>query len=92
MAGTEATKEAIFIQQVISVLFPQLPTTELWGDNHSALALASNPGFHQRTKHIEIRQRYSDMHECGCYICQICSLSRYVSGWIYQTIIQGMLL
>lgn len=59
MAGTEATKEAMFIQQVTNALFrPQLAPAELRGDNQGALALAINPVYHERTKHIDIRQRY----------------------------------
>lgn len=64
MSGTEDTKEAMFIQQITSALFQHhpLPPAELRGDNQGALALATNPVFHPRTKHIDIRQRYiSDM-------------------------------
>lgn len=34
----------------ISVTLP----SKLWSDNKSALALASNPAFHDRTQHVEI--------------------------------------
>ena len=73
MAGTEAMKEAMFIQYLIKVLFPTLPPAELRGDNQGALALAVNPVFHQRTKHIDIRQRFiSEMVNAGnvtvCYV------------------------
>ena len=59
MASTKANKEAMFIQQVTNALFdPKLAPAELRGDNQGALALATNQVFHQRTKHIDIRQRY----------------------------------
>jgi hypothetical protein len=31
---------------------------EICGDNQGALALAENPEFHQRTKHINVRYHY----------------------------------
>ena len=36
----------------LQVPLPSIPI--LWCDNVSALALASNPVFHARTKHIEV--------------------------------------
>jgi RAB protein geranylgeranyltransferase component A len=32
--------------------------TLLYGDNQGSLALAENPEFHQRTKHIEVQWHY----------------------------------
>jgi hypothetical protein len=32
--------------------------THIYGDNQSSLALAENPEFHQRTKHIDIKYHF----------------------------------
>ena len=68
MAGTEAVREAIWIKGLTDAIFNTSPTLaiewpiELRGDNQGSLALADNPQFHQRTKHIKLRHRFiSDM-------------------------------
>ena len=59
MAGTEACKELIWILSICTGFgMPfTLPTT-LYGNNTASIALARNPEFHQRTKHIAIRERF----------------------------------
>ena len=54
-----AAKEAFFLKQAMHELGEYLdgPVTIL-ADNQSAMALASNPGNHRRTKHIPIQQHY----------------------------------
>lgn len=54
-----AGKEAIFLAQLLESLgaAAQLPIT-IYGDNNGALALTTNPEFHSRTKHIDIRYHY----------------------------------
>ena len=50
-----ATAELYWIRMLLRdlhVYLPQAPT--LWCDNLGAIALASNPIFHSRTKHIEV--------------------------------------
>ena len=50
-----ATAEVLWIRMVLKDLGVFLPDPPLlWCDNLSALALASNPVFHARTKHIEV--------------------------------------
>uniref|UniRef100_A0A2N9HLR0 Reverse transcriptase Ty1/copia-type domain-containing protein n=1 Tax=Fagus sylvatica TaxID=28930 RepID=A0A2N9HLR0_FAGSY len=50
-----ATAEVFWIRMVLKDLGIFLPNPPiLWCDNLSALALASNPVFHARTKHIEV--------------------------------------
>ena len=53
MATTAA--ELYWLRQVLRDLGVFLPVPpKLWCDNVSALAIASNPVFHARTKHIEV--------------------------------------
>ena len=51
--------ELCWIQMILKDLgvYLSLPPM-LWCDNVSALALASNPIFHARTKHIEVDYHY----------------------------------
>ena len=61
LAGTEATKEAIWIQQfllAIGAKKDELYPAALYGDNQGANALAKNPEYHSCTKHIHGRQRF----------------------------------
>ena len=54
-----AAKEAFFLKQAMTELgeYIEGPVT-IYADNQSAMALASNPGNHRRTKHIPIQQHY----------------------------------
>lgn len=53
MAQTAA--DLVWLQSLLTELcVPVSPPHVLWCDNRSAMALASNPVFHARTKHIEI--------------------------------------
>ncbi|CAL1698123.1 unnamed protein product [Somion occarium] len=59
MAASNATKEAIWIRTFLSELgqLTSGPTT-LFIDNQSAMALAKNAAFHDRTKHIAVRHHF----------------------------------
>ena len=66
MAGTEATKEAVWIMALLEQLCTKPVTCTLRGDNQGSLALAANPVYHQRMKHIDIRQKFiSEMVNWG---------------------------
>ncbi|WKA04365.1 hypothetical protein VitviT2T_022413 [Vitis vinifera] len=55
------TAELYWIRMLLKELHISLPTAPtIWCDNSGALALASNPVFHARTKHIEV-----DFHFIG---------------------------
>ena len=36
----------------------QIEGTQVWEDNQGAIALASNAGYHARTKHVDIRHHF----------------------------------
>lgn len=59
MAACAATKEAIWLRQLLSDIDEPIsgPTT-LYIDNQSAIKLIHNPEFHKRTKHIDIRYHF----------------------------------
>jgi Zn ribbon nucleic-acid-binding protein len=61
MGQTQATKEAVWLR----LLLQQLGTdtggpqaTVIFGDNQGAIALAKNPQFHSRTKHIGVQHHF----------------------------------
>jgi hypothetical protein len=60
MAMSEAAKEAIWFQQLFRDLriADETITTKIYADNQGSMALAKNPEFHPRTKHIEIRYHF----------------------------------
>jgi len=63
MALTQAAKEAIWVSRFLAELqgIPensQSPKTRIYIDNQGSIALAHNPEFHARTKHIAIQEHY----------------------------------
>lgn len=59
MALTQAAKEAIWIKSYLADIDVHVhgPVT-VFGDNQGSLALAKNPVFHARTKHIDIQHHF----------------------------------
>ena len=56
MAATEAAKQAIWLQDLVSeITGKKMEKTLIRVDNKSAIALAKNPVFHRRSKHIAKR-------------------------------------
>ena len=70
MAQTQAAKEAIWLTRLFSELdigfgLPKAPIL-IKADNQGAIALASDPRFHSRTKHIDIQWHFvRDQVETG---------------------------
>ena len=59
IASCEGGKQSTFLYRVLYTLLPRdyLPIT-ICQDNQGAIALAKNPEFHKRTKHIDTRYFY----------------------------------
>ncbi|CAI5721435.1 unnamed protein product [Peronospora destructor] len=60
MALSEATQEAVWLKSFMRVLSEEAGDDSLiiFEDNQGAIALAKNPEFHKRTKHIDIRYHF----------------------------------
>jgi len=56
VALSEAAREACWLRSLFKELgYEQNYPTQIHGDNEGALAMAKNPQFHQRAKHIDIK-------------------------------------
>src|SRR6266850_1948745 len=56
VALSEATCEACWLRSLFGELgYKQTLPIKIYGDNEGAVAMAKNPQFHQRAKHIEIK-------------------------------------
>jgi hypothetical protein len=59
IAGAHAAKELVWLRRLLSELGLELnAATTLLMDNQSAMTIARNPEFHDRTKHIEVRYHF----------------------------------
>ena len=61
MAATQCVKEAIWLQGLLKEIgYPgeDRKTIQLFGDNMGALALAQNPEYHARSKHIDVQWHF----------------------------------
>ena len=63
MAGSEASKEGVYLRRFLEELgLGDSAPTELAMDNQSAIAISYNPEMHSRTKHID--RRHFFIREC----------------------------
>jgi hypothetical protein len=74
MAISEATKEAIYLQDVLNNVGMECETVTLFNDNQGAIKLAQTRNYHSRTKHVDVRHHFiRDMCEKGVicleYLC-----------------------
>ncbi|XP_057948374.1 uncharacterized mitochondrial protein AtMg00810-like [Malania oleifera] len=72
-ALTDTTFELLWFRWLLQDIgVPQPSSTPLYCDNHSAIQIAHNNVFHERTKHIEI----------NCYFCASSSSGRDTSPFV----------
>ena len=70
-----ATCEVVWIKQFLGEMkFGETGHMELVCDNQAALHIASNPVFHERTKHIEIDSLCKRKDTLRRYCYQICEV------------------
>lgn len=63
MGLSEVAKEAIYLRGLLSELgLTEAMKITVYNDNMSAIKLSKNPGFHGRTKHIDIKHHF--VREC----------------------------
>ena len=59
MAASEAAKEAVYLRRLLRELFySDGKPVVLYIDNQGAQKLASNPVYHKRSKHVDIRYHH----------------------------------
>jgi hypothetical protein len=63
VAANSVVCHLIWLRNMLKHLgFPQENPTEIYIDNRSAIALAKNPVYHERNKHIDIRHHFIREH------------------------------
>lgn len=55
VAACEAAKEILWLQQLLLELGENVKYVSLYVDNQSAIKLISNPVYHKKTKHIDVK-------------------------------------
>ncbi|KAK9880167.1 hypothetical protein WA026_015496 [Henosepilachna vigintioctopunctata] len=55
VAACEAAKEILWLQQLLLDLGENITSVPLYVDNQSAIKLISNPVYHKKTKHIDVK-------------------------------------
>lgn len=74
MAISDATKEAMYLRDVLGNVGMECNSVTLFNDNQGAIKLAGSRNYHSRTKHIDVRHHFvRDMCEQGVidlkYLC-----------------------
>jgi hypothetical protein len=74
MALSEATQEAVWLKAFVTELGEDIGgALTVYEDNQGAIALAKNPEFHKRTKHIDIRYHFvREKVEDGQVVLEYC--------------------
>lgn len=67
-AISETTKDVVWVRRLLNSIGCKQPQpTKMFCDNQGAVKLSSNPEFHRRTKHIDVRYHYvREQQQLGC--------------------------
>ncbi|XP_038704708.1 uncharacterized mitochondrial protein AtMg00810-like [Tripterygium wilfordii] len=106
VAATSSVCQAIWLRRLLADLHQeQTGATQIFCDNKSTIAMAKNPAFHDRMKHIDIRYhfireqvatgiialKFCNTHEQGQLI-QVVEQKHHISvlkGWIFAPVLLG---
>jgi hypothetical protein len=58
MASVDASKQALWLQQLLQELQFNFDTITLYNDNNGCIGLSKNPINHEKTKHIAMRHHF----------------------------------
>ena len=89
MALSEATQEAVWLKVFLSEIGEMAPdeTVKIFEDNQGSIALAKNPEFHKRTKHIDIRYHFvREKVEDGQVVLEYCSTQEMLADIMTKAI------
>ena len=104
MALTQTVREVLWLRSLftgIGALVHAAEISKIYSNNKGAIALARNPGFHARSKHIDIRYDFrrsdidqvtgtSDLQYCLMYLMTIDVPTKRLTRGCHQRHVMGM--
>ncbi|CAI5746401.1 unnamed protein product [Peronospora destructor] len=90
MALSEATQEAVWIKVFLCELGEMASdeAIKIYEDNQGSIALAKNPEFHKRTKHIDIRYHFvREKVETGEVLLEYCPTQDMLADMMTKPIV-----
>ena len=58
IASCHATKEALWLRKLVTLLGHLQSTTKIWNNNSGSIILMKDPSFHAQTKHINVQYHF----------------------------------
>ncbi len=90
MAAAAATREALWLRNVVSVFTGSVEQVLIWGDNQGALSLIKNPLLTERSKHIDVQHHFvRDRAERGEVKFEYCPTAQMVADMLTKALPEG---
>ncbi|KAK1918670.1 hypothetical protein P3342_001719 [Pyrenophora teres f. teres] len=90
MGQTQATKEAVWLRGLLTefqIMKADSAATQILADNQGAIALASNPNNHARSKHIDIQWHYTrEVQESGKIVLRFTPTSSQIADGLTKAL------